>query len=316
MVQEGSDAPRAAREGALRSDRPIFRSGARPGMNVRSMRHAIGPLEVQRQVLDRLPRHRPRSHTDHVLTYVAAGRLSIDVGGSLQAAPGCLLILPAGVPHEPLEGSGLDLWTVRFCPSCFALHEAQPLMSAFRRVRHGALPIVSIPRARRRRVLRLYRDLELEQAAALPESPELLRSLLEVLLAEVHRAMPAPAAPEAPAGFVPEVLAFIQRRALEPISLRDVAAAVGRAPAHVAATVRRRTGHTVGAWIASVRLAEAASRLVHTDASVAEIAGRVGWQDQTHFIRRFRRAFGATPAAWRRAHRAPHRPADGRDRPG
>ena len=57
----------------------------------------------------------------------------------------------------------------------------------------------------------------------------------------------------------------------------------------------------------SVRLAEAASRLVHTDAAVAEIAEHVGWRDPTHFIRRFRRASGLTPAAWRREHRRGHR---------
>lgn len=273
------------------------------------MSHAAGPLAVHHHLVDRLRLHPRFAHTDDVLTYVAAGSLRMEQGGSLEAGAGALLILPCGTPHEPLEGRGLELWSVRFCRSCFGLDEAQPLMGPFRRVRHGALPVVSIPRPRRRRVVQLFRDLDQEQAAALPESPELLRSTLQLLLAEVHRAMPGAARPGASTrpGFVPEVLAFIQRRALEPISLRDVAAAVGRAPAHVAATVKRHTGHTVGAWIGSVRLAEATSRLVHTDASVAEIAERVGWQDQTHFIRRFRRAFGVTPAAWRRDQRNGHR---------
>jgi AraC-like DNA-binding protein len=271
------------------------------------MSHAIGPIAVRRQVLDRLPRHPPRVHTDHALTYVVAGSLRMNQGASLHAEAGSLLILPSGAPHEPLEGRGLLLWSLRFCPSCFALDETQPLMSPFRRVRHGSLPLVSIPRPRRQRVVQLFRDLDREQATTLPESPDLLRSLLQVLLAEVHRAMPASAArPETSTSFVPEVLAFVQRHALEPISLRDVATAVGRAPAHVAATIKKHTGHTVGAWIASVRLAEAVSRLVHTDASVAEVAERVGWQDETHFIRRFRRAFGVTPAAWRRDQRGGH----------
>ncbi|HYG70446.1 MAG TPA: AraC family transcriptional regulator [Anaeromyxobacteraceae bacterium] len=272
------------------------------------MTHAIGPIAVRRLILDRLPRHPPLAHTDHVLTYVAAGSLRMDQGGSLQAEAGSLMILPAGAPHEPLEGRGLDLWSLRFCPSCFGLDETQPLMSPFRRVRHGALPVVSVARARRRRVVQLYRDLDREQGAALPESPDLLRAMIQVLLAEVHRAMPASGArPERSTSFVPEALTFIQRRALEPISLRDVAAAVGRAPAHVAATVKERTGHTVGAWITSVRLAESVSRLVHTDASVAEITERVGWHDQTHFIRQFRKAFGVTPAAWRGQQRGGHR---------
>jgi AraC-like DNA-binding protein len=266
-----------------------------------------GALAVAHRELETLPRHEPLSHTDHVLTYIVRGWLRMDQVGALEAEAGSLLILPSGVPHEPLAGRGLELWIVRFCPSCFELDESQRLMSPFRSVRVGALPVVAIARDRQPRVVQLFADLEAEHAAGMPESPDLLRSLLQLLLAEVYRAMPGRAAP--PSGsstFVPEALAFIQRHALESISLRDVAAAVARAPAHVAATIKKQTGHTVGAWITSIRLAESASRLVHTDDSIAEIAERIGWRDQTHFIRQFRRAYGVTPAAWRAEHRTSH----------
>jgi AraC-like DNA-binding protein len=149
--------------------------------------------------------------------------------------------------------------------------------------------------------------METEQRAGLPESRELLRCMLLLLLAEVGRAMPAAPLPTRPTSFVPDALAFIQREALRGISLRDVAAAVGRAPAHVAATMKRHTGHTVGEWITSIRLAEAVSRLVHTDDAIAEIANAVGWRDETHFTRLFRKAYAMTPAAWRREHRDEHR---------
>lgn len=271
------------------------------------MRHVVGPIAVRHQRLGRLPRHPPLARTDHALTYVGAGWLRMDQGGPLKTQAGSMIILPAGAPHEPLEGRDLELWSVRFCPSCFGLDETQPLMTPFLRVRHGALPVVDMTSSRRRRVVRLYRELEAEQAATTPETPELLRSLLSLLLAEVHRSMPSSKAhPSASTSFVPEALAFIQRHALEPISLRHVAAAVSRSPAHVAATVKKHTGHTVGDWITSVRLAESSSRLLHTDATLADIAEHVGWQDQTHFGRQFRKTFGVTPASWRRDHRRQH----------
>jgi len=50
----------------------------------------------------------------------------------------------------------------------------------------------------------------------------------------------------------------------------------------------------------------AAASLVYTEDSIDEITHHVGWQDQTHFIRQFRKTYGATPAAWRRQHRAQH----------
>jgi AraC-like DNA-binding protein len=85
-----------------------------------------------------------------------------------------------------------------------------------------------------------------------------------------------------------------------------VAAEVHRTPTHVAATIKAATGYSVGQWISAGRVAEAAARLAHTDESIDQITTRVGWQDTTHFIRQFRKAYGSTPAAWRRLHRARH----------
>ena len=263
-------------------------------------------LVVGHRHLASLAWHPPQSHTDHTLTYVVAGTLEMKLGETIVAGPGSLLILPAGNPHEPLGGEALELWGVRFCAGCFALDENQPLMAPFYRIRRGALPVVSVSPERRRRVLDHFHDMAEEQAATRPESRELLRCMLLLLLAEVQRAMPVAPLAGDPSSFVPDALAFIQRDALRGISLRDVAAAVGRAPAHVAATLKRHTGHTVGEWITSIRISEATSRLVHTDDSIAEIAEAVGWRDATHFIRQFRKAHATTPAAWRREHRGEH----------
>ena len=48
-------------------------------------------------------------------------------------------------------------------------------------------------------------------------------------------------------------------------------------------------------------MAEARRLLLHSDASIDTITGRVGYADPTHFIRMFRREHGVTPAAWRAA---------------
>ena len=43
------------------------------------------------------------------------------------------------------------------------------------------------------------------------------------------------------------------------------------------------------------------SKALQADRSLVAIAERIGWQDKTHFIRQFRKEYGQTPAAWRRA---------------
>lgn len=253
------------------------------------------------------PHHADSSHTEHGLTYLAKGWLRMDHGGPVRIDAGTITLIPAGVPHRDLEGENVEYWLAAFCATCLTLDESQTLMSPFRRVRHGALPVVTVPEARRKRVLQLFRDLESETQREAPEAPELARALLLLLLGEVRRAMPGPAQSGAKDSLVSDTLEVIQQRCLQPLSLKDVAAAVHRTPAHVTATLKAATGYSVGEWIAAGKVSEAAARLAHTDDSLDDIARHVGWQDKTHFIRQFKKAHGVTPAAWRRQQREQHR---------
>ncbi len=227
-------------------------------------------------------------------------------GSALTLSAGTMTVAPAGVPHRLLGGTDVSVWGAGFCASCLGLDEGQPLLAPFRWARQGALPIVSIPKARRRRVVSRFRDLEDEAAQSGPESRELTRCLLLLLLGEFAKARRLPTGESAGGSLVADALRFIQQHALSSISLKDVAASVCRTPSHVASSVKEVTGYTVGEWIASARVAEAASRLAHTDDSLDAIASHVGWGDKTHFIRQFKKAYGVTPAAWRRGQRAHH----------
>ncbi len=266
--------------------------------------HSGGPIHAMRWEAEVLEPHGETSHTEHVLSYLERGTLQIQHGGPVRVEAGSITLVPAGVPHSLLGGRDVSVWMVSFCAGCLSLDEHQALMDPFHHARLGALPVVPIPPGRRERLLRRFEDLREELQSADPTSRELARCLLLLLLGEVRRAPGSQDLAPVAASLVGDALAFIQRHCFEPISLRDVAKAVHRSPAHVATQVKRATGYTVGEWITSGRVAEAAARLVHTDARIAEIAEQVGWQDPTHFIRQFKRRFGATPAAWRRTQRA------------
>lgn len=267
-----------------------------------------GGVFVVHETTPRLRPHAETSHTEHGLTFLVDGWFRIDHGGLVQAEAGTITLVPAGVPHRALEGADMEYWLLGFCAPCVGLDETQLLMAPFRRIRQGAVPVITVARSRRRRVLRLFRELYEELERGAPESAQLARALLLLILGEVRRAMPGHPVPASATGsLVGAALEIIQRRCLEPISLRDVAAAVHRTPAHVAAEVKRATGYSVGQWLNAGRVAEAAARLVHTDDSLDAIANHVGWRDKTHFIRQFRKAYGVTPAAWRRQQQQRHR---------
>ena len=269
--------------------------------------HGTGSVFVLHEQHADLDPHHTVTHTEHGLAYLVEGCIEMEQGQRLRADAGTVILVPAGIPHRSLGARDVEYWMVGFCPSCLELDEGQPLMRPFRRVRYGALPVIEVPRSRRRRLMRLFRELQEENERGARESPELTRCLLLLLLGEVTRAMPGDAEGAAEGSLVADALEFIQRRGLEPISLEDVAAAVFRTRAHVAATVKKATGYTVGEWIAAGRVSQAAARLAHTDDTLDDIARGVGWRDKTHFIRQFRKAYGTTPAAWRRSQRDRHR---------
>lgn len=79
---------------------------------------------------------------------------------------------------------------------------------------------------------------------------------------------------------------------------------LSRAAAMSRATFLRHFGQetsmTVGAFLARARVMAAAELLHSTDATVATIAGQVGYQSESAFSRAFRAEVGTTPARFRR----------------
>ncbi len=100
------------------------------------------------------------------------------------------------------------------------------------------------------------------------------------------------------------VFRVIEARYREPISLADVAHAVGRSSAYLTHLVRLETGRTVLEWLIERRLAEARRLLTETNLSLERVAELSGFSDASYFGRRFRKSHGAPPNAWRRAQRS------------
>ena len=225
--------------------------------------------------------------------------------GEWKLAAGDVLILPAGEPHRMLETDEPSYWGMAFCVPCVAADGASTLLEPFERVREGGAAVVQIPVERRAYLERLFE--ELEAIGRDPSGPgdaieAIQRSLLTLVLAEVDRAWrSSPERTGAGGGVAVEALRFIERNCLRPLTLKEVAAAVGRSPTYVTAALTRATGRSAVQWIVAGRMAEARRLLLHSDEMIDVIAERVGYADSTHFIRMFRRTHGITPAAWRAA---------------
>ena len=249
------------------SDRPIFASRRKP----RAQRDAV-------------------AHANSALLFLTDGTSAVEQGNEWSLERGDVLLVPAGERHRFARGDG-ESWTLGFFASSLIQQNAADLVDPFDRVRRGGSAVVHIPTARHEFLESLFRELETATDSRVQTS------LLTLILNEVREAS-TPNLTRA-TGLVADALAYIERHCLRALTLNEVAAAVGRTPAHVTTEVRRATGRTVVEWIIEGRMAEARRLLLHSDEMVDVIAERVGYADPTHFIRMFRRQHGVTPRQWR-----------------
>jgi AraC family transcriptional regulator len=128
--------------------------------------------------------------------------------------------------------------------------------------------------------------------------------VLELLaLAARLRARTAPGAAHQSPGWLGEARALLHDRYREHLRVTDIAGAVGVHPVHLTRVFRLHYGTSVGAYARGLRLSWAAGRLRDSGDSIAQIALAAGFFDQSHFTRSFKRQFGVTPLAYRKAAR-------------
>lgn len=126
--------------------------------------------------------------------------------------------------------------------------------------------------------------------------PLAAEGLVLQLLSTLGRAEPAGAGR---ACWLRDARELLHQRAPGATTLSELAEAVGVHPVHLARSFRREHGVTVGEYARGLRLEWATAQLVQPDATLAEIAARAGFADQSHFTRAFRAYAGVTPGRYR-----------------
>ncbi|MBR0690109.1 helix-turn-helix transcriptional regulator [Bradyrhizobium manausense] len=84
------------------------------------------------------------------------------------------------------------------------------------------------------------------------------------------------------------------------VSLAVLASDAGLSRFHFCRAFKESTGLSPHAWLRQQRLDQAMNMLRDTDASIAAIAGQLGYASQTAFAAAFKKLTGETPSDWRR----------------
>lgn len=99
---------------------------------------------------------------------------------------------------------------------------------------------------------------------------------------------------------VGRALGLLHARVADPWTTEELARRVGLSRSALAERFTTLLGMPPMRYLAAWRLQLAAARLRDSPRSTAQIASEVGYESEAAFSRAFKRAFGVTPAAWRR----------------
>ena len=94
---------------------------------------------------------------------------------------------------------------------------------------------------------------------------------------------------------------FISNHYMEHIGASEIAAAAGYSPNYLSQKFRKSVGIGIHEYLVFIRLQCAALELVATSDSITEIAFRCGFSDSNYFKDAFKKKYGVTPRAYRKA---------------
>lgn len=100
---------------------------------------------------------------------------------------------------------------------------------------------------------------------------------------------------------VRHALRLISKDVRRPLVLKEIARAVNLSTTHLRYLFKVETGMTPAQHLKSLRMQEAKGLLETTFLSVKQIMFQVGINDKSHFARVFRRAYGLSPAEYRKS---------------
>ncbi|MGR6970094.1 AraC family transcriptional regulator [Streptomyces cynarae] len=237
-------------------------------------------------------RYAPHAHEEFTIGVCVGGSEVIDYrGGHIRTGPGTIVVLDPGETHTGAPATATDGYAYR------ALY-ADPALLCDGIL--GGLPHFREP---------LLDDPELVAAlcathtelSACPdplEAESRLPWLLTALARRHSTARPAPDTIPGAASIARTVRDRLADELLAPPSLAGLAADLGMSRYQLLRAFRTEMGLPPYAWLAQYRVTRARG-LLETGLRPAEVAPLVGFADQAHLTRWFRRVLGVTPAAYR-----------------
>lgn len=99
---------------------------------------------------------------------------------------------------------------------------------------------------------------------------------------------------------VRRIAAYLNRHYMEPLTLKEISAALYISETHLSHLFKRETGLSPMQYVVHRRIGEAQSLLSETDLRIQEIEERLGFGSSTHFTNMFKKYVGLAPREYRK----------------
>jgi AraC-like DNA-binding protein len=274
------------------------------GLSAFTFREDQFPNEIR---AGRAPIMATHNHVEAELTLIESGGVVLEFSGDIERlGPPEPVLYWGGIPHRVREVTPGSVFHVVQVPLVDLLSwtNATPMLRLLldgRFLRESSsrdeTSLDCVGFARWTRDLRSA-DWGLRRAATL-EIEARLRRFLTRIATEVGSAAHAPSS--IPTRRLVAVTRFVADHFTEPITVEDIAAAVGWHRDHLMASFRRFCGLTLWSYVTRLRLAEAQRLLTTTDLPITRICHQAGFGSTSQMYDVFRRHRDTTPARFRRA---------------
>lgn len=240
----------------------------------------------------------PHSHPWFEFNYVQKGSVFTTVDGSeFLASKGMSYLIPPNCEHSHRHSNtGDDGLCLRFglrrAVGCPSPDEADKIITA-----------LSKPRA-------AEFDSEIDTLLATPHCTEVQASalclwLMKLFSARLENIDSEKHAPTSNHGSISrQVMLYLKESFSRPISISEIAAALGTSRRTLSRKFKAETGTTITAKLAEIRLSEAKRLLADSTMSVSEIARSSGFESEYYFSAAFKRRLGVSPLAYRKTHKS------------
>lgn len=243
----------------------------------------------------------PHWHESFSIPVIQAGAQSYHYRGALHvAAAGSIVAINPGEVHTGERAAEMGWASRAFYPSAAWMQKLAGDIAGH------AVGVPWLPDAAiedEHVAARLAQAHRLLETGADPLAAETALTAAFALLITRHaRSRPQASTLHPDAARVAAMQAHLSDELTTPVTLSELARLVGLSPFHVTRLFSRSVGMPPHAWRNQLRL-NRAQGLLRQGMSVTDVAAQVGFNDQSHFTRHFKRAYGVAPGRWQSAAR-------------